>query len=1083
MFSLLKVLSVCVLLLTGLSNQAVSQTLAPETFDHPIAFEGENYTVNFTKQSFRGPLFDVVLETSDSESFVDFEHSETIRTYLGTVVGQPGSIAAGMIRADGEILARVTFANGDELQDVDGVVSSRMGDPNPFPSTVAITPEEVPGSNILAADVLIDFPFEQYQACGGTPAKALEMAEFSIACINTSFLRDAAVLNRVGYVIFRTDQEKDPYKDVDTTRKGLDKVQELHRSAITSGEAYGGQHDLGLHAEPGVGGGLAYINVVSTSFGFSSNGANSNGDFTVVGRHEIGHNWGSGHFEGGGQPEGRTIMSGNRLGKFSLGETKKILAQRVRRAATLDEITDFTFNLPPRAFSDKVLVEVGSGSVDVDPLLNDHDSNGDALTISSVDAITDRGQSIAQIGNTLSISVPSDFSTTADSLSYSIQDTAGAVGEAEVFVETFMGGDTLGHYTFDCSETEVLDSSSYLAHGTLSGDSFIRNQVLHVDGSGDGAPIQLQRTTTNTVTYAAMVYRDGEQNDYAPVVFQNAEGESHGLNFGTNNELRYHWDTNDWRYNSGLVVPDKTWTFVALVVTPDAARFYMDSGNGLQSAVRADTHVERTLSSLRIGQSGTNSSRSMKGMIDDVRIIKRALTEAEIIDLSQDGLGACNPLPFSGAKTSNLSLELEWTSSSIATEERLYLSTSYLELRDAEVGSPADQGIVSGSMFSPSNLAVGHYYWRVDSTEGGGRVTRGHTWTFEITADGLIAHYPLDELVEDETPCECSGDHSATVMGTPVLSSDAVVGSSMAFNRDSGSQGSLEVPATVFSSLDDQIALSFWAKGDASQGQNQMINARDAGNNRILGIHLPWTNGQTYWDAGNSSGYDRINSTLSSDLTANFWTHWVFQKNATTGVMEVYANGEKVMSGTGKNRLFDSAITRFSLGDSVSRNLPWRGLIDDFRIYDKALTSYDITSLYQKDSHLYQWLREVYPGASESALKRFSVNADDNLLDYSVRTNPDSPDISLYPEVTPQTISYVRPAGGSGTNPYYVGDLAFSVEFSTDLSADSWSPDLVDLEEAAATEVLPGGMERMTLSPAATDATELFHRVRIHRPE
>src|SRR5207244_2845698 len=96
-----------------------------------------------------------------------------------------------------------------------------------------------------------------------------------------------------------------------------------------------------------------------------------------------------------------------------------------------------------------------------------------------------------------------------------------------------------------------------------------------------------------------------------------------GLNFGTANELRYHWNdvSNTYGWNSGLVVPDNTWTFCALVIEPTKATMYMDAGSGLLSAVNSVTHSNEAFDgTLYLGRDAGYSTRYFKGVLDDVRI-------------------------------------------------------------------------------------------------------------------------------------------------------------------------------------------------------------------------------------------------------------------------------------------------------------------------------------------------------------------------------------------------------------------------------------------------------------------------------
>ena len=65
----------------------------------------------------------------------------------------------------------------------------------------------------------------------------------------------------------------------------------------------------------------------------------------------------------------------------------------------------------------------------------------------------------------------------------------------------------------------------------------------------------------------------------------------------------------------------------------------------------------------------------------------------------------------------------------------------------------------------------------------------------------------------------------------------------------------------------------------------------------------PGENGQIYWDCGNDGGgYDRINKQATEAEYEGTWQHWAFTKNATTGDMRIYLNGELWHTGTGKKQ-------------------------------------------------------------------------------------------------------------------------------------------------------------------------------------
>jgi hypothetical protein len=144
-----------------------------------------------------------------------------------------------------------------------------------------------------------------------------------------------------------------------------------------------------------------------------------------------------------------------------------------------------------------------------------------------------------------------------------------------------------------------------------------------------------------------------------------------------------------------------------------------------------------------------------------------------------------------------------------------------------------------------------------------------------------------------------------------------------------------------------QFTIEFWAKGNGNAGQNStFIEALDTANHRILNIHLPWSNNNIYFDAGDETGYDRINLAATPAELDDSWNHWAFVKDQASGQMFIYKNGQLWHSGTNKTREM-GYIHRLRMGFSANQNLGWKGNVDELRIYKAALSAGTIAANYQ----------------------------------------------------------------------------------------------------------------------------------------
>ena len=135
----------------------------------------------------------------------------------------------------------------------------------------------------------------------------------------------------------------------------------------------------------------------------------------------------------------------------------------------------------------------------------------------------------------------------------------------------------------------------------------------------DGEPFE-------ELTISAWVKPDGAQASYAGIVIGAYEGSAFGLNVRDNNELGYHWPGGAWWWNSGFTIVSGEWQHVALVMKAGSITLYHNGiGKTHETAV-----VPVRLDGVSIGRYRDWASRTWKGMIDEVAIWDRALTEEEI---------------------------------------------------------------------------------------------------------------------------------------------------------------------------------------------------------------------------------------------------------------------------------------------------------------------------------------------------------------------------------------------------------------------------------------------------------------------
>lgn len=807
----------------------------PAQFTADVVNGTSTVTVDFVHHPIRSANFTVYLQDA-AGAFLPVT-APPARTYLGVVRGYPGAMAAGTLRADGTLLARVSFESGVEWNSTGGAASTRGSatwTPN-WPTSANIGPGGA-GTNVYAAEVGVDSSHRHFQQSGLEVETDLMIIEHSVMCANMVYLRDCGVLHRLGRVVIRGDAARCPYYA--RTDNLLGEVQNQWQNVLT-GLAPALTHDLALVASPTIGGGVAWVGTIGDSSArYSSNGTDANGDFYVVWRHEAGHNWSVLDYEAD-VAEGPTINCGNALSRFSGPEQNKVVTQRNAKLAFLEPLGPYPFELPPRAALDLGVTEPET-AVTLNLLGNDHDGNGDSLSLVAVDAASTAGGMVSTANATSAAYTPAaGFALGVDRFSYRIRDAMGFEAVGNALVKVTPGGELAGHWSFD--ETlgaTAFDSSAAALHGTIQ-------SAARVAGFAGGA-VEFNATNTvvtagalnlgtNTVTLAGWVRRSGAQNAWAGLIFSSAGSTRAGLNLGTANELRYHWNDagNTYNFNSGLVVPDGVWSFCALVVEPARATLYLNAGAGLQSAVNNVPHAaEEFDGALSLGRDPSQSGRRFRGTLDEVHVFRRALSAVEIQALAAGHGPAADPGPRQG-RPRNVEA-LAWTAPPSATSHAVYLGTSYRAVRDATPASPEYRGTTGVASFAPGALADGTYFWRVDESNGSVSF-KGPVWHFRVRNSGLIRERwdnlsGVDLAVLTSSPAFPDQPDSADYLGEARFSS-------LGDNYGTRSRGWLSPPATG--------NYTFWLASDDA-GELWLSPDAEPANRARLASVTGWT-GELEW--------------------------------------------------------------------------------------------------------------------------------------------------------------------------------------------------------------------------------------------
>eukprot|EP00736_Rhodelphis_marinus_P010835 Rmarinus@m.26281 len=185
-----------------------------------------------------------------------------------------------------------------------------------------------------------------------------------------------------------------------------------------------------------------------------------------------------------------------------------------------------------------------------------------------------------------------------------------------------------------------------------------------------------------------------------------------------------------------------------------------------------------------------------------------------------------------------------------------------------------------------------------------------------------IVWYDMDEGVGTVLTDQSGGGCDGTVLSQESWVS-AQYGYGLSFD---GASDYVAVPAACLGTLSTEVTITFWAS-DPTASQ---ANAQVLGGDGPFRIKMP-TNFETV---------EIVLGTDALEFSPNMGPglhHWAFTKDAATGVMEIYVDAVLVASST-ENTVTLPLIDALHLGAAVEQEDYWTGILDDFRIYDVALT-------------------------------------------------------------------------------------------------------------------------------------------------
>ena len=322
--------------------------------------------------------------------------------------------------------------------------------------------------------------------------------------------------------------------------------------------------------------------------------------------------------------------------------------------------------------------------------------------------------------------------------------------------------DLVAHWRFDeTSGTTAFDASGNGHDGTIMGDpQWVPGKLggaLEFDGSGDyvdcGSSPDFEIAVN--ITIACWIKVDVFDKTWQAIITTSDSSWRVHRSSSSNNIA---WGT------TGLAPLDLTgttdvstgeWFHVAGVYNGTQKLLYIN-GN-LDASSDSTGNITASSVPVYIGDNSGATGRFWDGLIDDVRIYKRALTETELLGVMSGGGAeyplASGPTPPDGEYLEATWVSMSWRAGDFAVSHDLYLSDNFDDASngtgDSFRGNQTDTMYIVGfpGFAYPDGLVPGTtYYWRIDEindTEPNSPWI-GDVWSFTVPPKTAYNPDPAD---------------------------------------------------------------------------------------------------------------------------------------------------------------------------------------------------------------------------------------------------------------------------------------------------------------------------------------------------
>jgi len=234
---------------------------------------------------------------------------------------------------------------------------------------------------------------------------------------------------------------------------------------------------------------------------------------------------------------------------------------------------------------------------------------------------------------------------------------------------------------------------------------------------------------------------------------------------------------------------------------------------------------------------------------------------------------------------------------------------------------------------TPAANQVGTATITLTVSDGSATATSSFTLTCtDSSSAGLVAAYSFNEGT-GSTVTDASGNGNTGTISGATWTTAGKYGSALSFN---GTSSLIAIPASASLNITSAITLEAWTYPTVSQSGWRTILQKES---EAFWLHASSTAGALRPGAGGTFNGSTSTFYAPSAIAVTTWTHLAMTYDGATA--RLYVNGAQVSSMSVSGAL-QSTTTPLRIGGNVPYGEFFQGLIDEVRVYNRALSAAEI---------------------------------------------------------------------------------------------------------------------------------------------